>query len=99
MNNVLDNIQNLEFDDIRDIEAERSKTRSFNDNKRGWGPESAASCIIDPKSILRLHGGKELGVRFGLREAFEDNFHLLDRRQRIKHTTHYPDTVEVFLAD
>ena len=42
---------------------------------------------------------QEFGVCLGLAEAFENDFHLLDGRQRIEHAAHDPDAVEVFLAD
>jgi hypothetical protein len=50
-------------------------------------------------AVLCLHRRKELGVRLGLAKAFENDFHLLDRRKRIEHATHYPDAVKIFLAD
>src|SRR3954465_11402700 len=58
-------------------------------------------CIVryELRNLLRLHRRKEFGVRLGLAETLEDDFHLFDGRQRIENSTHYPDAVEVVLAD
>src|SRR5688572_5873670 len=49
--------------------------------------------------LLTLHRGEELGVVLGLAEAFEDDFHLLDGRERVEHPAHDPDAVEVLLRE
>src|SRR5205085_3932445 len=49
--------------------------------------------------FLALHRGQEFGVRLGLAEAFEDDFHLLDGRERVQDAAHDPDAREVFFAD
>ena len=48
---------------------------------------------------LTLHRSKKLGVRLGFLQALEHDFHLLNRRQRIQDPPHYPDAIQVFLAD
>ena len=48
---------------------------------------------------LTLHRRKKLGVRLCLLQTLEHDFHLLNRRQRIQDAPHYPDAIQVFLAD
>src|SRR6185369_7645513 len=48
---------------------------------------------------LALHRGEKLGVGLRLLQSLEHDFHLLDRRERIQHTPHHPDAIQVFLAD
>jgi hypothetical protein len=45
-----------------------------------------------------LHRGEELGVRLGLVEFVDEQFHRFDRRQRVEHLAEHPDAVEVFLG-
>src|ERR1044072_1819005 len=48
---------------------------------------------------LALHRGEKFGVGLRLLQSLEHDFHLLDGRERIQHTPHYPDAIQVFLAD
>jgi hypothetical protein len=48
---------------------------------------------------LALHRGQELGVRLGLLQPLEYDFHLFNRRQRIQNAPHHPDAIQIFLAD
>ncbi len=57
------------------------------------------SALCNVHSRLRLHRCEELGVGLGLVEAFEDDLHLLDRRERVEHATHDPNSGEVLLAN
>ena len=58
-----------------------------------------ALCIVHCEIGLGLHRRQEFSVRLRLGKAFKDDFHLLDRRERVEHASHDPDAVEVFLVD
>ena len=54
---------------------------------------------VSTDALLSLHAREKLGIRLRLAQTLEYNFHLLDRRQRIEHATHDPDSIEIFLPD
>src|SRR4030095_5267395 len=79
------------------MKAEDSSLRPSCYSRRGM---TFSSFIPHTSSLfLALHRGQELGVRFGLLESFEHDFHLLYRRQRVKHPSHHPNTVQICFAD
>ena len=61
-------------------------TLAHNPSTKNQAPGTAA---------LSLHRRQELGVRLGLLEPLEHNFHLLSRREGIQDAAHDPDTAEI----
>src|ERR1043166_6410481 len=78
---------------------ERRERENGSQKERDEYRSSIHPSNIHPTDGLALHRRQQFGVRLGLLQTLEHDFHLLDGRERIQHASHHPDAIEIFLAD